>query len=63
MAKKIRITGFEGAFKLIKKNPWYADRIGEEFTVAFEDKRAYIVEEYHGSVIMEDAEVIENGEE
>ncbi len=65
MAKIIRITGIEGALKLIKNEPWYTDYVGtdEVFTVAFEDKRAYIVEEYHGSVIKEDAEVIENREE
>lgn len=56
---KIRVRGFEEAFKRIKREPWYASRVGEIFIVDFEDDKAYIVKEYHGSVLKEDAEITE----
>ena len=65
MAKKIKINRIEAALNLTKKNfgtsiePWYKKRIGEVFTVDVEFKDSYYVKEYSGSVIKEDAEIID----
>ena len=65
MDKKICIKGIGGALKNYRKSfgkekePWYANRIGDVFTVDTEFEKSYYVKEYPGSVIKEDAEIIE----